>query len=589
MAATASGASTAPNRIPLHVIHGNEGNEENYYRSSPGQPGVYDMRNMGDETDRIKIRMKEFEDRCKRWREDFFIKQGQTSSQSNFDAASPPFNDINNNNSHNLTSSKTTSTSFGNTSAPQFASSLHRSSIEDTEHGGKKYKIEFDIGDFKQNELQISTQAKSLVIKGDREVKAGSSTETKTFNRELTVPEYVDMDKMNAFLLDKDLSNPDSSSILILEAPIIMEKYTYRRSAFDKQSNMSNSTQSPTRLIKNATQFSTNSPGHSVYPPRAPISVQATPPPPAPASRGIAVPPTASSESHHTENKTSTTSTSHTTSRTVLNNAGSFDEHYSTLNSTKAHPAYVDDYYQKSPVRTNNTNPAMVNRVNPNQLFTPELISGYPIYDNKEGCVVYKFDFGGFDQSEIHLTITVDRTLEIKATKESSDHLGKVYREFKREIQLEPEVDANLIKNLLYDGILTLKIPKPNRLDGNGSMCNNHNLHSPNGFQEFYTDDGKLAKLTSDFKGFSPENIKIVLSANNVLKISAHQSDSSVNAQSSKGTVKKECNRQFTLPSSIQPEQMRAIMSRDGVLTVDFASKPNGNSIKFDDRIHINN
>lgn len=166
-------------------------------------------------------------------------------------------------------------------------------------------------------------------------------------------------------------------------------------------------------------------------------------------------------------------------------------------------------------------------------------------------------------------------------------YLGKVYREFKREIQLEPEVDANLIKNLLFEGVLTLKIPKPNRSDGNGSMSNQHNLHSPNGFQEFYTDDGKLAKLTSDFKGFSPENVKIVLSANNVLKLNAVQQDSSSSAANSKGTVKKECSRQYTLPAWIQPEQMRAIMSREGILTVDFTGKSVNPPVN-DDRIHIN-
>lgn len=304
---------------------------------------------------------------------------------------------------------------------------------------------------------------------------------------------------------------------------------------------------------------------------------------------------------HHSENKTSTqhstttTSHSHTSSRTNCVNS---DEHFSSNNNNspkQTAPASSsqssagfsnDEFYQhKSPTKSMMSS----GRSHIHQV-TPELIPGYPVYDNKEGCVVYKFDFSGFDQSEIHLTITVDRTLEIKACKEAQDHLGKVYREFKREIQLEPEVDANLIKNLLFEGILTLKIPKPNRQDGNGSMSNNHNLHSPNGFQEFYTDEGKLAKLTSDFKGFSPENVKIVLSANNVLKLSAAQSDTtSVNNGNSKGTVKKECNRQYTLPAWIQPEQMRAIMSRDGILTVDFTGKSAAaNQQAYDDRIHIN-
>lgn len=572
MAAATSGISTSGNnRIPLNVIHGNQGNDYNTYNSSSNiNNEAYDMKNMGDETDRIKIRMKEFEDRCKRWREDFFVKhQGD---------ASPSFTDINNNGNPKVVHT-TTYNGLPNTSAAPlpFTSSLHKSYIEDTENGGKKYKIEFDIGDFKQNELQISTNGKSLVVKGDREVKAGSSTETKTFNRELTVPDYVDLDKMNAFLLDKNLNNPEKS-FLILEAPIVMEKYAFRRSAFDK-SNPASQTQSPTRLTKH-TNF-VNSPVHTNVYQQHPSRVYGP---------GGSV-----SESHHTESKnTSTSHTHHTTSRSNLANGD--DNHYTSINNINSRSApfhQSEEYYQKSPIKSHHTtrsrsNNNISNNHNANyQSVTPELISGYPVYDNKEGCVIYKFDFSGFDQSEIHLTITVDRTLEIKACKESQDHLGKVYREFKREIQLEPEVDANLIKNLLYEGILTLKIPKANRLDGNGSMSNNHNLHSPNGFQEFYTDDGKLAKLTSDFKGFSPENVKIVLSANNVLKLNAVQQDSSITSPNSKGTVKKECNRQYTLPAWIQPEQMRAIMSRDGILTVDFTGK-SVNAPAYDDRIHIN-
>lgn len=72
-------------------------------------------------------------------------------------------------------------------------------------------------------------------------MKSGATTETKTFNRELTVPDYVDLEKMNAFLSSKDAKN-----LLVLEAPILMEKYQYRRSAFDK-SNTASAHQSPAR------------------------------------------------------------------------------------------------------------------------------------------------------------------------------------------------------------------------------------------------------------------------------------------------------------------------------------------------------
>ena len=120
-----------------------------------------------------------------------------------------------------------------------------------------------------------------------------------------------------------------------------------------------------------------------------------------------------------------------------------------------------------------------------------------------------------------------------------------------------------------------------------------------------YGDDGRLQKLTADFRGFAPENVRIVLSANNVLKVSAQQSEQSPTHKG--GTVQKECTRHYTLPAWVQPENMKAIMSRDGVLTVDFnsgsssaataaaaASSPTATSAsnsnnKAGDRININN
>jgi len=580
--ATVTVSETTTSRIPLSVSHAADNNNNteynNVYRttkttSSHGinEPqttstttSAFDMKNVGDETDRIKIRMKEFEDRCKRWREDFFARSNQTGSLHHADHRSSIPSDFNSNNNNN----NNNNTNISISTSPPFASSLHRSSVEDTETGGKKYKIEFDIGDFKQNELQISTNNRTLTVKGDREVKAGSATETKTFNRELTVPDYVDMERMNAFLMENPntlLNNSPSrqqqqvvsqqtnlngvNNILILEAPIILEKYSYRRSAFDTKTN-----QSPIN-VKNIHTIPNNVPSSNSM---NLINNNNN-------NRKSNTKPF-HSESHHTENKTSTTSSTHTT-RIVQSGAPPInyeDVNYTPTRHTRTMQignSENDDYFQ-------NNSPSKSHHHQSNQSLAPELIAGYPVYDSTESCVIYKFDFNGFDQSDIHLTITVDRTLEIKACKEITDNFGKVYREFKREIQLEPEVDANLIKNLLYEGILTLKIPKPNRPDGSGSLSNNHNINSPNGFQEFYTDDGKLAKLTSDFRGYNPENVKIVLSANNILKVNAHQSDSSPTHQNQ--TVQKECSRQYTLPAWIQPEQMKAIMSRDGILTVDF-------------------
>lgn len=201
-------ATTNMNRIPVNVDHSNfsasssseqkKFSEE--YRSSAGAGApstAYDMRNMQDETERIRNRMREFEEHCRRVREQAFAR-----SQMPPPPPPPLFNDINNNNNNEFGfDQRVPLSSFDSSKIPPLTSSMHRSFIEDTPNGGKKYRLEFDIGDFNQNELNISTNGKTLIVKGDRELKAGSATETKTFNRELTLPDYVDINSMNAFLL----------------------------------------------------------------------------------------------------------------------------------------------------------------------------------------------------------------------------------------------------------------------------------------------------------------------------------------------------------------------------------------------------
>lgn len=608
-------ATLNSNRIPLPVNHDSTpgGSSSTYtaYRTASTKTGdgggggtefhsAYDMRNMNDETERIKNRMREFEERCRKWREDFFTRSHSinnndihsSSTNSMFDQRVPFQEPLTSPSFQQHSSSNLGAASAATSSPPNFSSSMHKSYLEDLNDGsgGKVYKIEFEIGDFNQNELLITTNNRNLSVKGDRELKAGSATETKTFNREISLPDYVDLNKLNAYLLDKATgpSSPNKSSpthlvaqsntnnVLVIEAPVLMDKYTYRRSAFNsgqtggasssQHHHHQSQSQSPTR--PNTTQTHTS---RHFSPPRNTTSLTRT---------SISPNKKTVSESYHSENKSTTSSSSTTHTTKVINdnlNGSNF------IHENTAHSRNVPDYFiHESPLRSHSQS-------NLNQAVAPELLQGYPVYDNIEGCVVYKFDLTGFDQSEIHLTITVDRTLEIKACKESTDHLGKIYREFKREIQLEPEVDANLIKNLLHEGILTLKIPKPNKPDGLGSLSNAHNLNAPNGgFREFYNDSGKLAKLTSDFRGYNPENVKIILSANNVLKVTAQQSEST--SPSNKSTVQKECTRQYTLPSWIQPENMKAIMSRDGILTVDFTSnnhKANAAGT-FDEPIRIN-
>lgn len=97
---------------------------------------------------------------------------------------------------------------------------------------------------------------------------------------------------------------------------------------------------------------------------------------------------------------------------------------------------------------------------------TSDLIDGYPLYDTKEACTVYKFKLDGYKESDIHMNITSENVLKIAAYRQQLLE----FVSFEREILLEPEVDAKLIpeKKVFQDGILTVKIPKEKRPDGLG-------------------------------------------------------------------------------------------------------------------------
>ena len=398
--------------------------------------------------------------------------------------------------------------------------SLHKSFVEETRDGKKIYKVEFEIGDFKENELIITTQGNLLIIKGDREVKVGSTTETKTFNREITVPDYVNITNLNAFL---------TGTTLTVEAPINNDLYFQRRSAI-------NLTASPpsARIYSepNSTRTSTlnnSSPSTTAY--NSPL-------------------------------KTVETSSKKSTSQFQQ----SATSHYSSTSNNNATPTIV-----QQPVSANSS--YLIS------LQPTESSSSYQSYSKDENSTTYKFDLKEFNQTDIHLSVTENKTLEIKASKEINDNIGKAYREFKREIPLDDNVDINAITNFLSDGILTIKIPfKKTKItvlsNTNASSkvadFNNNNINC----QEHYSSDGKLVKLTYDLNGHEPENVKIVLANNNELKITAQIIDANKGSKS-ETKVQKQSFRNYNLPSYIQPEQMRAVMSRDGLLTIDFSGTKN--------------
>lgn len=170
-----------------------------------------------------------------------------------------------------------------------------------------------------------------------------------------------------------------------------------------------------------------------------------------------------------------------------------------------------------------------------------DIIDGYPIYDNQEACIVYKLAYAGFNEANIHMKVTADYNLVIRAKKRCQG--SNLTREFERTIQLEPELDADVIvRNKFYKGVLTINIFKKNH------------------FEETYNDDGKLAKLTSDFKRHRRESVKIELSAENVIVVKYFDL-----------SLQRECMRTYQLPAYDQSEvQMAMRLHTDGVLSVHF-------------------
>ncbi|XP_074596607.1 alpha-crystallin B chain-like [Brevipalpus obovatus] len=77
------------------------------------------------------------------------------------------------------------------------------------------------------------------------------------------------------------------------------------------------------------------------------------------------------------------------------------------------------------------------------------------------------------------------------------------------------------------------------------------------------TDDGKVLKLRFDVTQYQPEEI-VVKTIDNRLQVHAKHEEKSENR-----SVYREYNREFLLPSGVNPESIRSSLSKDGVLTVE--------------------
>lgn len=200
-----------------------------------------------DIRDKMNSRMREFELESQKWREQFLSGSslsGQPSLLENRPRLAMNFPDF-----PELSYGFGSGRQFGAPALALAQNTSQKSFIEEDDNGHKKYKMVFDIGDFKPNEISVRTEGKILTVKGDREVQAGSATESKQFNREITLPDFVEPTSVTSFLSD---------GALTLEAPVLLDRLGYTNnpaianSATTSTSTMRNSpfrdVDSPSRL-----------------------------------------------------------------------------------------------------------------------------------------------------------------------------------------------------------------------------------------------------------------------------------------------------------------------------------------------------
>ena len=179
--------------------------------------------------DKMNQRMQEFEEESRKWREQFLSSTSSMTPQPslldhrprmfvNF----PEFPELGTGFGTPMSRLSNATPSTSSFFPAPLAQATHKSFIEEDDHGNKKYKMTFEIGDFKPAEIQVKTEGRQLIVKGDREYKAGSAVESKQFNREITLPDFVEPTSVVSFLSD---------GVLTVEAPVIVERLEYQPNA----------------------------------------------------------------------------------------------------------------------------------------------------------------------------------------------------------------------------------------------------------------------------------------------------------------------------------------------------------------------
>ena len=165
----------------------------------------------------------------------------------------------------------------------------------------------------------------------------------------------------------------------------------------------------------------------------------------------------------------------------------------------------------------------------------------YSVQDHGKGyrTYTYEFDLLDYEPEQINVLLDDHGTLRIRAHRPPR-------QEFRREYNLGgTDVETTLVRNTIDSrGRLRVDIDvRPRRHDFSVN---------PND------------ALTFDLQGYRPENITVRINRHGLLKINAEHLDNS-----SGNHINREYYRQYQLPSNVDPDQVRARMDANQILTIE--------------------
>lgn len=169
----------------------------------------------------------------------------------------------------------------------------------------------------------------------------------------------------------------------------------------------------------------------------------------------------------------------------------------------------------------------------------------YSIHDHGQGYRTYIYEFDLIDYEPEQITVLLDKSnrLRIRAYR-------PICHEFYREYNLGgSDVEARLVRNTIdMHGHLRVDVnvyPRQYNTTSNDNTNNNDNI------------------LTFDLQGYRPKNINVRINENGLLKVHAQHIDDQIGHQ-----ITREYYRQYQLPKNTNPNQIRAKIDENQLLTI---------------------